>query len=105
MAVSNHSDFPVTSLNPFFMMFTAMNRTTRSGHILGPGERVSAYQALQALTTGPAYQLFEEDSKGMLKVGLLADLVMLDADPLAAAATEVAEHSGAGNHQGRRHRL
>ncbi|MEO6531809.1 MAG: amidohydrolase [Specibacter sp.] len=86
LAVSNHSDFPVTSLNPFFMMFTAMNRTTRSGHILGPDERVGAYQALQALTTGPAYQLFEEHNKGMLKAGMLADLVVLDADPVVAAA-------------------
>ncbi|MHA7268537.1 amidohydrolase [Arthrobacter sp. HLT1-20] len=89
LLVSNHSDFPVTSLDPFFMMFTAMNRTTRSGHILGPDQRISAYAALQALTTGPANQLFEEDRKGMLKVGMLADFVMLDADPLAATPERV----------------
>lgn len=89
LVVSNHSDFPVTALNPFFMMFTATNRTTRSGSILGPHERVSDYQALQALTTGPAFQLFEEHRKGMLKVGMLADLVMLDVDPLTAGADAV----------------
>lgn len=85
LRVSNHSDFPVTALDPLFMASTAMDRTTRTGHTLGPCERVGAYQALQALTTGPAHQLFEEDRKGMIKVGLLADLVVLDADPLTAA--------------------
>lgn len=86
LRVSNHSDFPVTALDPLFMVSTAMRRTTRTGHTLGPGERVSAYRALQALTTGPAFQMFEEDRKGMIKVGLLADLVMLDVDPLTAAS-------------------
>ncbi|MBP2412406.1 putative amidohydrolase YtcJ [Arthrobacter stackebrandtii] len=89
LRVSNHSDFPVTALDPMFIVSTAMNRTTRTGHTLGPAERVGAYQALQALTSGPAYQLFEEDRKGMLKVGMLADLVMLDADPLTCAAGTV----------------
>ena len=40
-------------------------------------ERLTAYQALQALTTGPAYQVFEEGRKGRIKAGLLADFVVL----------------------------
>lgn len=90
LVVSNHSDFPVTSVDPFFIMSTATRRTTRTGHILGPAERVTRYQALQALTTGPAHQLFEESRKGSLAVGLLADLVMLDGDPLTAGAEGLA---------------
>ena len=39
---------------------------------------------MQGLTTGPAWQLFEEDRKGMIKEGLLADFVILSADPVKA---------------------
>ncbi|AIY02659.1 hypothetical protein ART_3060 [Arthrobacter sp. PAMC 25486] len=89
LIVSNHSDFPVTAVDPLFMMVTAMTRNSRTGHTLGPAERVNAYQALAALTTGPAYQIFEENRKGALKVGMLADLVMLDADPLTVGAAHL----------------
>lgn len=82
LVVSNHSDFPVTPLDPFFILWTAMARTTRSGTTLGPDQRVDAYTALQALTTGPAFQIFEEDRKGRIAPGLLADFVILTADPL-----------------------
>jgi predicted amidohydrolase YtcJ len=79
---SNHSDFNVTPLNPFFIMWSSMARETRSGDILGADQRVDAYTALQALTTGPAYQFFEENRKGMIKKGLLADFVVLENNPL-----------------------
>ena len=55
MRVANHSDFNVTPLDPMFMLWTSMARVTRSGHVLGPDQRVDAYTGLQALTTGPAY--------------------------------------------------
>jgi predicted amidohydrolase YtcJ len=79
---SNHTDFNVTLLDPFFVMWTAMQRETRSGKILGPDQRIDAYAALQNITTGPAYQFFEEDRKGMVKKGMLADFVILDKNPL-----------------------
>lgn len=83
LVVSNHCDFPVTPVDPFHQLWTAMARTSRSGVALGPAERVDAYTALQSLTTGAAYQVFEEDRKGKIAVGLLADLVVLSDDPLA----------------------
>ncbi|MBL0709665.1 MAG: amidohydrolase [Colwellia sp.] len=82
IVISNHSDFNVTPLNPFFIMWSSMARETRSGVILGADQRVDNYTALQALTTGPAYQFFEENRKGMLKKGLLADFVILKNNPL-----------------------
>jgi len=87
--VSNHSDFNVTPLDPFFIMWTAMRRESRSGKVIGRGERVDAYTALQALTTGPAYQLFEENRKGRIKEGLLADFVILDKDPLKTNVAKI----------------
>jgi predicted amidohydrolase YtcJ len=79
---SNHTDYNVTPLDPFFVMWTAMKRETRSGKILGGDQRIDAYTALQQLTTGPAYQFFEEDRKGKIKEGLLADFVILNKNPL-----------------------
>lgn len=86
---SNHSDFNVTPLDPFFIMWSAMARETRSGKILGAEQRVDAYTALQALTTGPAYQFFEENRKGMIKKGLLADFVILENNPLKQTVSTI----------------
>ena len=79
---SNHSDYSVTPLDTRFMLWTAMARVSPTGVVSGPDERLDAYAALQALTTGPAWQVFEENRKGRIKPGLLADFVILDRNPL-----------------------
>lgn len=86
---SNHSDFNVTPLDPFFILWTATTRKTREGVILGEEQRVDMYTALQGLTTGPAYQVFEEERKGKIKVGFLADYVILDKDPMRITGDEI----------------
>lgn len=86
---SNHSDFPVTSLNTRFQMWSAMARTSKTGVVSGADQRESAYQALQALTTGPAWQAFEENRRGRIKVGLLADFVVLDRNPLTTPVADI----------------
>ena len=78
---SNHNDFSVTPIEPMRMVQTAMLRRTRSGVTLGEAERVSAEQALRAITLEAAWQLREEDSKGSLEAGKRADLVLLNRDP------------------------
>lgn len=79
---TNHTDFNVFPIDQMMVIWTAMNRTTRSGILLGAEERVTAYQALKAITINAAHQYFEEASKGSLKQGKLADLVILDHNPL-----------------------
>jgi predicted amidohydrolase YtcJ len=59
-----------------------VNRTTASGQVVGPAERVSPYVALQAVTSMAAWQIKEERTKGTLEPGKLADLVVLGANPL-----------------------
>ena len=86
---SNHSDYSVTPLDTRFMLWTAMARVSPTGVVSGPDERVGAYEALQALTTGPAWQIFEEDRKGRIKAGLLADFVILDRNPLTTPVTDI----------------
>jgi hypothetical protein len=77
-----HSDAPVTFPNSMRVLDSAVNRTTRSGQVLGPDQRLTPAQALEAMTLSAAWQHFEEGQKGSLEVGKLADLVILSANPL-----------------------
>ena len=89
LVYSNHTDFNVTPLDPFFVLWTAMKRETRSGKILGGDQTVDIYTALQGLTTGPAWQIFEENRKGKLQTGLLADLVILNKNPITTGVDNI----------------
>ena len=82
LVMSNHTDFNVTPLDPFWVLWSAAVRESRKGMIIGPDQRVDAYTALQALTSGPAYQVFEENRKGRIREGLLADFVVIRNNPL-----------------------
>ncbi|MFM9066215.1 MAG: amidohydrolase, partial [Planctomycetota bacterium] len=88
---SNHTDNTVTPIDPLFLLWTSVARRTRSGAVLGEAERVSAYEGLRALTADAAYEYFEESLKGTLEVGKLADLVILDANPLQVATDAIKE--------------
>lgn len=59
-----------------------VNRRTESGNVIGPAERLSPYDALKAVTANAAYQIKEEKTKGTLEAGKLADLVILERNPL-----------------------
>jgi predicted amidohydrolase YtcJ len=66
-----------------------VNRLSGSGKVVGPDERVSPYDALRAVTATAAYQLKEEKNKGTLEAGKLADLVILDKNPLKVEPTTI----------------
>lgn len=65
-----------------------MNRVSRSGTIIGQAERTTPYLALQAITSFASYELFDENLKGTLTVGKLADFVILDKNPLKVPPIE-----------------
>jgi predicted amidohydrolase YtcJ len=79
---TNHTDFVVTPLDQMFVMWTAVNRISRDGVVIGPDQRITPMEALKAITINAAYQYMEEKSKGSLETGKLADLVILDKNPL-----------------------
>ncbi|MBW2942549.1 amidohydrolase [Zhongshania aquimaris] len=78
-----HLDSPVVPMDVNKLLWSSVTRQTRSGAVLGPEQRVSAMQALRALTIDAAWQSFKEQEIGSLEVGKIADLVLLDRDPLA----------------------
>ena len=79
---TSHNDAPVTPPNSRMILNSQVNRLTRSGRVLGPDQRVTARQALEAITVSAARQLFEEERKGSIEPGKLADLVIVDRNPL-----------------------
>jgi predicted amidohydrolase YtcJ len=83
MMFSTHHDAPVAFPDSMRVLSATVTRRTRSGDILGPDQRVDVMTALKAMTIWPAYQHFEEGSKGSLEQGKLADFVILSQDPTA----------------------
>ena len=86
---SNHTDATVTPTDPMFLLWTSVNRLTRSNQVLGESERITPYQGLVALTANAAWEYFEEKTKGTLEVGKLADLVVLAGNPLKVDAAAI----------------
>ncbi|NBA97134.1 amidohydrolase [Pseudomonas sp. R5(2019)] len=82
MWFTEHHDAPVALPSSLMVLHTTVNRTSRSGEVIGPDQRVSPYIALKAITDWSARQYFEEDNKGTLSKGKLADLVILDRNPV-----------------------
>jgi predicted amidohydrolase YtcJ len=82
MIFTQHHDAPVAFPDSRRILHSTVNRVSRSGDIIGPDQRVSTYIALKSITDWAAYQAFEENIKGTLKEGKLADFVILDKNPL-----------------------
>jgi len=80
---SLHQDCPVTPPDMLHTVWCAVNRITRKGVKLDESNCVTPYDALIAATHGGAYSYHEENTKGILKAGALADFVILDQDPTA----------------------
>ena len=81
--ITLHHDAPVAGIDMLAVAWTAVNRVTSGGKDLGPEERITPFEALRAITADAAWQNFEEDRKGTLEAGKLADLVVLSDDPLS----------------------
>ena len=84
LKATNHTDFNVTPLDPMMVLWTSMARTTRSGFVVGPDQRIDAYRGLKALTINAAWEYREESRRGSIAPGKLADFVILTGDPAKA---------------------
>ena len=97
-----HSDAPVTPMSPLFTAWCAVNRLTGSGRVQGDHERISAAQALHAVTLGPAHTLHLDGELGSIETGKRADFAVLHDDPLAVEPTALREIGVWGTVQGGR---
>jgi len=86
---TSHTDAPVALPNLMQVVWATVNRTSRSGTIIGPDERVTPYEAMKMVTLWGAEQFGEQASKGSIKEGKRADLVVLSDNPVTMDPTRI----------------
>ena len=91
MMFGSHHDAPVALPDSMRVLSATVTRSTRSGRVLGPQQRVPVATALKSLTLWPAWQHFEEDTKGSIEVGKVADFVILSDNPLKVPSQQLAD--------------
>ena len=89
--VTQTSDYPPGPFEPMMALQSSVTRTDMNGKLWGPSQRVSVMEALRVGTLHGAYASFEEDEKGSLEIGKLADLVVLGEDPRTVDPFELIE--------------
>ncbi len=90
IVVGAGSDVGVTPISPWWGLWAAVVRQEMSsGEVLAPAERLSVRQGLELYTRNGAYIGFEEDEKGTLEPGKLADFIVVDRDPLTVPHDEL----------------
>ncbi len=77
-----HNDAAITPIDPLLLVWTAVNRVTTTGQVLGKEQCIPVLEALRGVTSWAAYQAGEEDLKGSLEANKLADMVILEENPL-----------------------
>ena len=89
MIFTQHHDAPVIPPKSMMVLDATVNRTTRTGTVLGETEKVSPYIALKTMTDWAAYQYFEEDMKGTLSTGKYGDFVVLSDNPITIEPSKI----------------
>ena len=84
LKVTQTSDYPPGPFEPMMALQSSVTRTDMNGQVWGPSQKISVEEAIKVGTLHGAYASYEEDIKGSLEVGKLADLVVLGADPMQA---------------------
>ena len=79
---TSHTDAPVALPNLMQVVWATVNRTSRSGAVIGADERVTPYEAMKMITLWGAEQFGEQATKGSLENSKLADMVILSDNPL-----------------------
>jgi len=84
-----NSDCPVTFYGPFYQIYTAVTRKTSTGQVVGPEEAISVMDAIRVYTLNGAYLAKEENIKGSIEPGKLADMIVLDRDVFTIPVDEI----------------
>jgi hypothetical protein len=78
---ADSSDYTASPFDPMMWLESQVTRTDRNGNVWGPNQRISIEEAIRCGTINGAYATFEENLKGSIEPGKLADLVLLGRDP------------------------
>lgn len=92
--IAGGSDFPVESHNPFLGLYAAVTRQNLAGEPAGgwyASQRMTRDEALRSMTVDAAYAAFEENAKGALRIGWLADFIVVDRDVMTCETTLIPE--------------
>jgi len=89
--VINGTDTPVEAVDPLASYFASVTRELADGQLFYPEQRMTREEALRSYTLDAAFAAFEEDEKGSLSVGKLADITVLSKDILTIASAEILE--------------
>ena len=87
--VTNGTDAPVEDVDPIASFYATVSRKLADGSVFFPDQRLSREQALQSYTLNNAYAAFEEDLKGSLTPGKLADVTILSKDIMTIPEDEI----------------
>jgi len=87
--VTNGTDVPVEDIDPIASFYASVSRQMNTGGTFFPEHRMSRAEALRSYTLNNAYAAFEEDLKGSLVPGKLADVVVLSKDIMRVAEAEI----------------
>lgn len=87
--VTNGSDAPVEDIDPFASIYSSVTRRLSNGVEFFPEQRMTRMEALRSYTRDAAFAAFEEDVKGQLAPGFLADMIVLNHDLLTVDAEQI----------------
>ncbi len=87
--VAGNSDYGVSAAIPLLRIQSMVTRTSAEGKVYGPEQRISPEEAIRVWTMGSAFSVFEEDVKGSIEAGKLADFAILSADPTSVPVDEI----------------
>ena len=87
--VTNGTDAPVEDVSPIACYYATVSRKLKDGSVFFPDQRMSREEALRSYTVQNAFAAFEEQLKGTLKPGKLADITVLSRDILTIPEDEI----------------
>jgi predicted amidohydrolase YtcJ len=87
--ISNGTDAPVEDVDPIASYYATVSRRLADGTVFYPDQRLTRMEALETYTIKAAYAAFEEDIKGSLTPGKLADVTVLSKDILTVPEEEI----------------
>jgi predicted amidohydrolase YtcJ len=87
--IANGTDAPVEDVDPIASFYASVSRKLKDGSVFYPDQRMTRAEALRSYTLNGAYAAFDENIKGSITPGKLADIVVLSKDIMTVPEDEI----------------